>query len=289
MAVPPPSSLPPLSPVGTLSGEALFWSLTRPAATEGVESLLRRFIVEHDLKPGDRLPSEAELGAALSCSRMVVREALRSLEALGLLESRAGSGWYVRSFDVRTAARILARRLAFHPRAPLELLAIRRSAEADIVAALAGRLTPPDLAALDELVDRMRWRAARGQSYAAEDGEFHRRIAAASGNSYALVLVDIHWAVKAAMYERGLATPAASDQPTFAEAHASIVEALRSGDGAEAARRLRAHHDESERRFTAWLASHSPGDAPDSAGATDSALLRALLWPGPGRGDGARG
>src|SRR5215831_3488571 len=96
------------------SGDALFRALVEPAAPKTAEARLRRYIVEHGLGPGDRLPSEAALATALGNSRVVVREALRALEAVGLLESRAGSGWYLLAFDVGSAARTLARSLAAH-------------------------------------------------------------------------------------------------------------------------------------------------------------------------------
>ena len=261
-----------------ISGESLFRSLTRTGAPEGTEAHLRRFIVEHDLQPGDRLPSEGELSTTLGCGRMAVREGLRSLEALGLVESRVGSGWYVRAFSVSTAARILAHSLAFHPRALLDVLAVRRSAEADMAAGLAGTLTGADLAELDDLVARMRWRAARGQTYETEDGELHRRIAAAGGNLVLLALVDVHWAMKSAMHRRGLSRPTKEALERGAEIHASIVETLRSGDGAAAAEIMRQHHGEAADRFSDWIAGQDTGrDGGSFAGAR---ALASLLWPG---------
>lgn len=256
------------------------------------ESRLRRYMVESELAPGDRLPSESELAAGLGSSRVVVREALHALEALGLLESRPGSGWYIRGFDVAHAARTFGRSLAFHPAAVLDLLAIRRSMEADLVAGLADRLGPRELAALDELVDRMRWRAARAQRFRAEDAAFHRQIAAASGNLVALALLDLYWAVIEALDQRGFPGPDPADLTTVAEAHAQIVNALRRGDPELASRTLRASHDESQRRFSAWVEANST--AGDGAGArmVSAALHAALLWPSPttslGRGGEGR-
>ncbi len=76
-----------------ITGAALLAALRRPATPETAEAQVRRYIVQRGLAPGDRLPSEAELATALGSSRLVVREALRALEAVGLLGSRAGSGW----------------------------------------------------------------------------------------------------------------------------------------------------------------------------------------------------
>ncbi|MBI3974267.1 MAG: FadR family transcriptional regulator [Chloroflexi bacterium] len=275
MAVSPTFDPPPDS-------QAIFRSLIRPPAIQTPDDELRRYIVEHDLQPGDRLPSEGELCAALGGSRVVVREALHSLQALGLIESRAGSGWYVRAFDVSTAARTVAQSLAFHPSVLLDLLAVRRSMEADIVAGLAGRLGERDLTTLGELADRMRWRAGRGERFAAEDGEFHRRLVAASGNLVALALIDLYWNVMEALYARGLPGPAPADAPGVAEAHVRLVAALRQGDGAAAARTLRASHDESQNRFSSWM--ESEGDpAATRQRAIQAAVQAALLWPGQGQ------
>ena len=98
-----------------------------------------------------------------------MREALRALDAVGVLEFWAGSGWFVRRFDVAGAARIFAQSLAFHHRALLDLLAVRRAAESRLVGTLVGTLAEADLAALEELADRMRWRAGRGRGVRAEE------------------------------------------------------------------------------------------------------------------------
>src|SRR5688500_20288124 len=77
------------------SGEAIFRSLVRPAPPESLQTQIRKYIIERGLQPGDRLPSEGDLAGALGNSRLIVREALRALEAVGVLESRRGSGWCV--------------------------------------------------------------------------------------------------------------------------------------------------------------------------------------------------
>jgi DNA-binding FadR family transcriptional regulator len=263
------------------SGDALFRALVEPAAPKTAEARLRRYIVEHGLGPGDRLPSEAELATALGSSRVVVREALRALEAVGLLESRAGSGWYLLGFDVGIAARTLARSLAFHPNILLDLLAVRRSMEGDLVEEIADTLTERDLDTLDELADRMRWRASRGEPYPAEDAEFHRRLVAASGNLVALALIDLYFGVITVLYQHGFPGPSAAALPVVAQGHAEIVAALRRGDSKAAAHALRtSHNDEARQRLTAWRDAHpAPADA-NGLHPIQAAIQSALLWPG---------
>ena len=258
---------------------------SRVAVTETTEAQLRRHIVERGLRPGDRLPSESELATRIGVSRLLVREALRSLEALGIVEPRAGSGWFVRRFEVTTAADTLARTLAFHPNLPLDLLAIRRSMEADLVADLAGNLCEPDLTALDELSDRMRWRAMRGQRFREEDAAYHQRLMLASGNQIAMALMDLFFRVMAALYDVGLPGPAPEDAVSVAEAHVRLVGALRRGDRQAVFDDLRGgHHSEARRRFTAWAEMHS---APAAAGVVgDNDAVRASNLAGVSRDDG---
>ena len=83
-----PVCMTPIPPVERISGEALWRALPQPRLPEPVEARLRRYIVEHALRPGDRLPSGAQFATALGSSRLMVWEALRSLGALGLVEAR---------------------------------------------------------------------------------------------------------------------------------------------------------------------------------------------------------
>jgi DNA-binding FadR family transcriptional regulator len=246
-------------------------------------------VAERRLVPGDRLPSEGELAQALGVNRLTVREGLRSLESLGLVEARAGSGWYLRRFSLATAAETLGHVLAFHPSAILDLLELRRATEAEVVTRLAGRMPAAELDALAELVERMRWQASRGRHFAAEDAEFHRRIFAASGNLLALALVDVYFAIMERLYREGFPPPPPDRAMEVAEAHGRVVAALRAGDGAHAEETLRAsYRPDVGQRLQQWIAGHGPTDpsgAGDLAGgqaaggtAAQQAIRAALLW-----------
>ncbi len=262
-------------------GDAHFRALVGISAPETAEAQIRRYIVEQNLQPGGRLPSEAELVRALGSSRVVVREALRALEAVGVIEARVGSGWYVRGFDIGVAARTFARSLAFHPNILLDVLAVRRSMEADLVTRSAVALDARDLAVLAELADRMRWRATRGEPFPIEDAEFHRRLMAASGNLVALALIDLYFGVIEIVYQQGFPGPAAEDLLTVADGHREIVTALARGDGEAASHALRtSHNDESQRRLTAWRDAHPIPEDGNGIHPVQAAIQAALLWPG---------
>jgi DNA-binding FadR family transcriptional regulator len=263
------------SVAGESEGVVVTPSASHPPEPATPEAFLRSYIVEHGLRPGDRLPSESELAADAGCGRMAMREALCALAALGVLEARVGSGWYVKPFEIATVTRVFARSLTFHPRVLLDLLHVRQSIEADSAAVLAGRISPRELAALDDLVVRMRERAQRGERHVEEDGAFHRHLAAVSGNLVAVALVDLHWELKRILSERGIAPAHASNEWADADAHAAIVDALRRGDAPAARNLVHRHHAFGERRYRDWLNAYHTVRVGGEA--VEDAIVAALL------------
>ena len=257
-------------------------------APESADRRLRRYLVEHGLQPGDRLPSEAELASTLGSSRVVVREALSALEALGVVEARVGSGWFVRDFSARMVARTFAHSLAFHPNVLLDLMSVRSSIESELVINIAEGIGPEDLAALDDLVAQMTRRAARGQAFTEEDGEFHRRLITVEGNQVALALTDLFFSVMDVLYQQGLPTPASIDLPVIALAHRQIVDALRRHDGQEARHAVILSNNDGRRRLTEWRDTHSGDDSIHARRSLEMAVQSALLWPEKGGPDDRR-
>lgn len=260
---------------GPVSGAQAFDLLVTPQGQEPVEARLRRFIADQGLQPGDKLPSEGELTAVLGGSRIVARKALHALEALGVLEAKVGLGWYVRAFDVSTAASIFARSLTYHPRVLLDLLVVWSAVEADIVPTLVEKLTPRDFEVLGELADRMVWRASRNEPFFYEDGEFHRRLIAVSGNLVALALVDLFWGVKETLYASGFPRPQGTAD-VVARSHGEILEALRAGDGEAAGRRVAEHHSHA-RKFLTEAFANEQADPGTTGGQPFEALIQLAL------------
>ena len=257
--------------------------VARTALHDDVEAHLRRYIVRRGLRPGDPLPTESELSAALGTSRVIVREALRSLEAVGLVRSRAGSGRYLRAFDASSAARTFARTLAFHPDVLSDLLAVRRAVEGEAAGTAAARIAPAQLAELDGLVDRMRARIARGdRNFPEEDGHFHRILVEASGNQVALALMEVYWATMRAVYRAGFPPPAPAELAGIVDQHAAIANALRRRNAAAVRRALDGHQEEAARRFAGWQTATTgrPGRRPaggrDTGDTDDTGVQHAL-------------
>jgi len=141
------------------------------------------WVVQRQIQPGNKLPGERELAVILRVSRGSVRNALKALEVMGVVESRHGSGTYLTS----SATQIL--RQPKNLRMPLtgvsfgELFEARRVVEAEAAAMAALRATKPDLRGLREQIVRMERHFANPVTYLKHDMIFHHKIMLAAGNS----------------------------------------------------------------------------------------------------------
>ena len=148
------------------------------------------------LRPGARLPVEKELAAQLGVSRGSLREGVRALATLGVLETRQGDGTYVTALDPRH----LLSPLGFlaelqQPAHAAELLAVRRVLETESVALAATRLDDDDLAQLETVLASVDALLAAGteldlEAFIEADTRFHSLIAQASGNGSLAALIE---------------------------------------------------------------------------------------------------
>jgi DNA-binding FadR family transcriptional regulator len=193
-------------------------------------------------RPGERLPVEVEVQAALGVSRMVVREAISRLRAIGMVETRQGSGSFVcepRStggFELDPAATIA------DVGAMLEL---RMSLETEAAALAAQRRSDADLVRMRRALDDMETALALGGDRAGPDEAFHLAIAGATDNRFFEQAYRESRVVTVAgrLVELGAAALAAartSPRDALRE-HRSIFDAIRSGDGESARAAMRLH------------------------------------------------
>jgi GntR family transcriptional repressor for pyruvate dehydrogenase complex len=151
--------------------------------TEAAIGRLRGMIASGALRPGDRLPPEAELAAQVGASRNTVREAVRALVTARVLDVRRGDGTYVTSLrpellldGVAFAAEMLQ---ADHA---LELIEVRRILEGAATSLAARHVDAATLDALSTCLERMR-AAETHEVLVQHDAEFHGMVATASGNA----------------------------------------------------------------------------------------------------------
>jgi len=171
---------------------ARFSHLARePRLSDRVAELLRASILERKLSPGDRLPTERELGDQFGVSRTVVREAVRTLVAKGLVEVRSGSGVYVASVD-EAAVRESMNMFLHGVGVPSyeQIHEVRRVLEVEIAARAAERATESDIEALKGAVAEMAASVGDIDAASAADLEFHRALAQATYNNLFIVILD---------------------------------------------------------------------------------------------------
>jgi DNA-binding FadR family transcriptional regulator len=134
--------------------------LTRPPSLHvTVQESLRSYIEDNQLKPGDPLPPESFLGQQLGVSRNSVREAIKALESLGILETRRGVGVFVKEFSFQPLLDNLAYGLGGALRDVEELRELRRVLETGLIHKTVEMIGDEDLAALRRITERMRQRA----------------------------------------------------------------------------------------------------------------------------------
>ncbi|WP_243075846.1 FadR/GntR family transcriptional regulator [Microbacterium sp. SS28] len=164
--------------------------------TDVVIESIKDLLARGELRPGSRLPIEKDLAAQLGVSRGSLREGVRALATLGVLETRQGDGTYVTSLD---PSRLLSP-LGFladlqQPAHAADLLAVRRMLETESVALAAIRLTDDELAHLDGVLDGVDTILQSEpdmdlEAFIDADTEFHRTIARASGNPALAAIID---------------------------------------------------------------------------------------------------
>ncbi|MGW0776095.1 FadR/GntR family transcriptional regulator [Streptomyces sp. NPDC002835] len=204
------------------------------AVTDEAIEKIKAMIVSGALRPGDRLPKESELAAELGLSRNSLREAVRALSLIRILDVRQGDGTYVTSLDPQLLLEALSFVVDFHrDDTVLEFLAVRRILEPAATAMAASRITASELDALAAQLDALGPEPSV-EDLVAADLDFHRAIVRASGNSVLCSLLDgLSGPTTRARVWRGLTQEDAV--PRTLHEHRAILAALREGDG-EAAR-----------------------------------------------------
>lgn len=152
---------------------------------------LRALIADGDLRPGDRLPSEGELCERLGVSRGPLREAIRTLSALGVIDTRHGSGSYVSELHAADLIKGLSLTVGLLPLdSIIELYELRRALEAHAASLAAARIDQEAIERLDALLDRLE-AVADDEELSELDNEFHSAIADIAGNDALATLLDV--------------------------------------------------------------------------------------------------
>ncbi|MGP3769626.1 FadR/GntR family transcriptional regulator [Streptomyces sp. SDT5-1] len=215
-----------------------------PLAAE-VSRRLIDYLMSGEVQPGDRIPSERQLTEMLGVNRPTVREAIKSLGFLGLLEIRQSSGTYFRGTDSDVLYRLFELGLVLGERGAKDMVQARAELEV-VVAGLAAEAR--DQAGVDLLRARLKaMHECPDEEFAEADTAFHAALAEMSGNS---VLRDMLKGMRA-MIQRGWVerTGAVRTRKIAYDDHVPIFEAVEQGDGPAAREAMSRHMRGASRRL----------------------------------------
>jgi DNA-binding FadR family transcriptional regulator len=249
-AVEPTVDQVPARPNGApVEGADLFSAVSVGRVSLVIVDQIRSLIRQGRLRPGDRLPSERDLCERFGVSRVTVREALRVLEAGGLIDVRVGArgGAFV---TLPTNARLgegLADLLQLSPLTAAEVTEARMVFELGIVPLVVERATEEDLVALERLCEDQQAALAEERYSMEMSAEFHIRVAASTHNKAVEMLVhSFHGPLLMSLKEAQIAEPLMGHRG--AHEHLDFVHAVRRRDVGEAEAIMRTHIDRTATR-----------------------------------------
>lgn len=218
--------------------QADFEVIRRQKVYEAVAEQIERLILRK-LKPGDKLPSERELTETLQVSRSSIRDAIRSLELMGLVEPRQGAGTIVREPTADLLISPFTDVLKHKQGLVLELLEFRKMLEPALAARAAQHVSREELRVMDDILCRQQAKLDKGEDAIEEDAEFHYAIAKASGNSVVLKVLDLLMDLLRDTRQRALQVPGRPQRSITG--HRRIFAAIKRHD-AEAATAAMSRH-----------------------------------------------
>ena len=220
----------------------LITPIKKTRIAEEVADRIRVLMLDGTFPPGEPLPSERHLAERFGVSRGSIRDALRTLETIGLLETRHGQGTFPHELSVDRLVAPLASVMAYRSDLQDELLDVRRMFEPAVARAAALRATDEDLADLQRLLDAQRQKLKTGQSAIVEDTAFHAILARSTRNR---VVMSIMATLNDLLVESRTHSLEQKGRPARSiDGHEAVVAALRRKDADGASQAMYNHIDQ---------------------------------------------
>jgi GntR family transcriptional repressor for pyruvate dehydrogenase complex len=224
------------------SDARLIEPIKKTRVAEEVADRIRMLILDGTFPQGQPLPSERVLTEQFGVSRGSIRDALRMLETIGLIETQHGRGTFPRELTVDRLVAPLASMMTFQHDLQDELLDVRRMFEPAVARAAATRATDADFADLQRILDAQQRKLKKGQSAIVEDTAFHAALARSTRNR---VVVSLMATLNDLLVEsRKLALKHKGRPAKSIEGHEAVVAALRRRDAEGAAQAMYKHIDQ---------------------------------------------
>ena len=223
-----------------------------PVAAEIARALLD-YIFSGQIEPGGKLPSERQLAEQFGTGRSVVREALKSLGLLGIVDFRQGDGTYLRGPDSEILPRVIEWGLLLGERRTLDLVEARQHIEVVVAGLAAERRDQDDLKEMRRQLSAMQ-RAKGTDAFVEADVAFHLSVAAASQNT---VLSNMLTSISALLkvWIRRVIDAAEDSRPSYEE-HVPILRAIEEKDPVAASKAMEAHMHGAAARLRGALEAH---------------------------------
>ncbi|MCF7915780.1 MAG: FadR family transcriptional regulator [Spirochaetaceae bacterium] len=231
----------------------VFKQLNNAKLNKSVQEQVKLYILESKLKAGDVLPTEMELSEQIGVSRTSIREALRSLEALGIIESKHGVGRFLKAFDYDAILQNLAYNIQVHVRDFSEIIDVRIALENYFIEKVVAVLSDDNIDELGRIVAAMEKKIEAGctdEELIENHTEFHLTLFKRSENDLLLHLIRVFSDVQ---YMLTIADQYhTSDMQEFIELHRQLLSALKAHDTQLVKQRLYDHYKD----VNAWRSEH---------------------------------
>lgn len=241
-------------PISTIVPKARFSAQARLRA---LQADIMELILDRDLDAGDPMPTESELCDVLGVGRNTLRESLKVLQALGVIEIRHGFGMFVApsNFDALADGLTFRGRLSLRHEGleALQLVDIRQALESGLISSSIALVTPEHLLLIEATVVKMEELAARAEPFAETDAEFHRLLFEPLGNDLLMNLMSVFWKVYRKIHVE-IGTGGLDLAHTAGE-HRAIYDAVAAKDGPRAAELLSRHFDGIRKKIQKFVAS----------------------------------
>jgi len=209
------------SPMKTLKRKELLY--------QTVQEEIKAYIVRNDLKPGDFLPTELELSHQLGVGRSSIREAVKSLTTLRIIDARPGAGLFVCDFSFEPLLKHMGYGMLFGLRDLQDVLDVRLCLETGMAEEVVRASTPEQISRLRSILSRMYDMAEQGQHSPHDDRKLHQVLWENVDNAILGKLLDIFWMVFLQAQERA-SIPGPGNPMDAYHRHLSIVDDLERGD-----------------------------------------------------------